>query len=300
MPLLYRTARSDELERAQALVIAGINDLTTRHGFGSIASVRPPLFQAFSLRDDPGGLWVAEEDGAMLGFAFSWVCGDLWFLAELFVAPGHQGRGIGNELLKRTLQQAQTAGVQNKALITFSFNTVSQGLYIRHGMSPRTPVNNLGVARDVLLDRLQGESLRAEPLDSSASHLEALRQIDARALGFPRDKHHKFLLADSAMKGVLLHEGRTLAGYAYIAATGHIGPLAVTQPDATGAAFRTALRLAADIGAPQVSAFVPGAADAALRVAIKSGMRIGFPMLLMSSRDFGDWRSYLPRNPGFM
>jgi ribosomal protein S18 acetylase RimI-like enzyme len=300
MPLLYRTARSDELERAQALVVTGINDLTTRHGFGPIANVRPPLFQAFSLRDDPGALWVAEENSDLLGFAFSWVCGDRWFLAELFVAPGHQGRGIGNELLQRTLQHAQKAGAANKALITFSFNTVSQGLYIRHGMFPRTPVYNLGVARDVLLGRLQGEQLRAEPLENSASHLEALTQIDARALGLSRDKHHKFLLADNAMKGALLFEGRTLAGYAYVASTGHIGPLAVMMPGAAGAAFRTALRLAANLGAPQVSAFVPGTAEAALSIAIESGMRIGFPMLLMSSHDFGDWRSYLPRNPGFM
>ena len=300
MPLVYRTARAEELEPAQALVISSINDLTTRHGLGPIASVRLPQFQAFSLRDDPDGLWVAEENGEMRGFAFSWVCGDLWFLAELFVSPGQQGSGIGNELLNLTLRHAQKAGAANKALITFTFNTVSQALYIRHGIFPRTPIYNLGVGRDVLLGRLQGEQLRAEPLESSPAHLETLAQIDARTLGFARDKHHRFLLADKAIKGALLYEGGGVVGYAYVAATGHIGPLAVTEPDAAGTAFRTALRLAADAGAPQVSAFVPGAAESPLKVAIQSGMRISFPMLLMSSGDFGDWRRYLPRNPGFM
>jgi hypothetical protein len=29
-------------------------------------------------------------------------------------------------------------------------------------------------------------------------------------------------------------------------------------------------------------------------------MRIALPMMLMSSRPFGDWTCYLPRNPGFM
>jgi hypothetical protein len=29
-------------------------------------------------------------------------------------------------------------------------------------------------------------------------------------------------------------------------------------------------------------------------------MRIVLPLVLMSSRDFGDWRLYLPRNPGFL
>jgi GNAT superfamily N-acetyltransferase len=55
----------------------------------------------------------------MLGFAFSWVCGGLWFLAELFVSPVHQGRGIGNELLTRTLDQARKVGATNKALIQY-------------------------------------------------------------------------------------------------------------------------------------------------------------------------------------
>jgi GNAT superfamily N-acetyltransferase len=36
-----------------------------------------------------------------------WVCGDLWFLAQLFVSPDHQGRSIGNELLKRTFEMGE-------------------------------------------------------------------------------------------------------------------------------------------------------------------------------------------------
>jgi ribosomal protein S18 acetylase RimI-like enzyme len=121
------------------------------------------------LKDDPDGLWVAEDAGEILGFAFSWVCGDLWFLAELFVSPGHQGRGIGNELLKRTLDHAQERGATNRALITFTFNMVSQGLYIRHGMFPRLPIYNFNVAREVLMGRLKGAQLRYARLEDKAS-----------------------------------------------------------------------------------------------------------------------------------
>jgi hypothetical protein len=81
---------------------------------------------------------------------------------------------------------------------------------------------------------------------------------------------------------------------------GHIGPVAVTRADAIAPALTTALAIAADIGAPQISAFVPGASEAALVAAVSAGMRITFPMVLMSSSDFGDWSRYLPRNPGFM
>ncbi len=301
MTLEYRTARADELATAQALVVSSINDLTTRHGFGAIATVRPPVFQAFSLQDDPDGLWVAEDNGEMRGFAFSWASGDLWFLAELFVVPGNQSRGIGNELLKRTLQHAERRRAASKALITFAFNTSSQGLYIRHGILPRTPIYNVSVSREILQSRLPGEeNMRAVPIDGSAGQLQVLAQADASALGTSRDKHHRFLLADQGMKGVLLYDGSDPVGYAYVAAGGHIGPMAVTRPGLLGHAFRTALRLALDIGAAQASAFIPGTASKALEAAIQAGMRIAFPMLLMSSREFGDWRRYLPRNPGFM
>jgi hypothetical protein len=91
MPLIYRPARAEDLAAADALAVASINDLTVRHGFGPMAATSPPSFQLFSLKDDPDGLWVAEAGGAILGFAWSWVCGDVWFLAQLFVDPGPAG-----------------------------------------------------------------------------------------------------------------------------------------------------------------------------------------------------------------
>jgi ribosomal protein S18 acetylase RimI-like enzyme len=300
MPVVYRPARAQELERAEELVVCSINDLTERHGFGPMAVLRPPHFQLFSLKDDPDGLWVAEDAGQTLGFAFSWVCGDLWFLAELFVSPGHQGRGIGNELLKRTLEHAQKTGATNKALITFTFNTVSQGLYIRHGLIPRLPIYNFKVTREILMGRLQGAQFRCVSLADTASHLQSLAQIDARALGVSREKHHRYLIDDSATRGVILYAGDDCIGYVYVSVDGHIGPLAVAQPNAIGTAFRTALSLAAENGSSQVSAFLPGTSGTTLSVAVEHGMRITFPMVLMSTRDFGDWTQYLPRNPGFM
>ena len=269
-------------------------------GFGPIAASRPPDFQSFSLKDDAGGLWVAEDADEILGFAWSWVCGDLWFLAQLFVSPGHQGRGIGNELLKRAFEHARKSGATNKALITFTFNTVSQGLYIRNGLFPRFPIYNFSIARDLLMGRLQGSQFRHIRLEETAPHLRSLAQIDARALGVSREKHHRYLINNSATIGFSLYAGGDCAGYVYISADGHIGPLAVAEDDALGAAFGTALNLAAQSGSSQVSAFLPGTSAPALRQAVEHGMRITLPMVLMSTGDFGDWTRYLPRNPGFM
>src|SRR5262249_5492059 len=51
MPLTYRPARIQEIEQAEELVVRSINDLTERHGFGPMASLRPPQFQLFSIND---------------------------------------------------------------------------------------------------------------------------------------------------------------------------------------------------------------------------------------------------------
>lgn len=299
MPLVFRPARAEELARAEVLVARSINDLTERHGFGPIATLRPPDFQLFSLKDDPDGLWVAEVGGEIVGFALSWVCGSLWFLAELFVSPGHQGRGIGNELLARTFEHAAKTGATTKSLITFTFNVVSQGLYIRHGLFPRLPIYLVSAARDTLTTSLSCERLRTTPIEPTASHLRTLAQFDVSVLGVSREKHHRYLQSDGTMKGVLLHDDDNFVGYAYVSTIGHVGPLAVSEAHRVDAAFRTALDLAAANGAGQVSAFLPGVSKA-LGIAIEHHMRIAFPMVLVSTRDFGDWTRYLPRNPGFM
>ena len=300
MPLVCRPAHAQDLDRADALVVASINDLTERHGFGAMATAHPPKFQLFSIKDDPDGFWVAEDADEILGFAWSWVCDDLWFLAQLFVPTAHQGRGIGNELLKQTLKHCWKAGATNKALITFTFNRVSQGLYIRHGLFPKMPIYFFDVARERLIAGLQYAPLRWVALLDTAEHLNGLAEIDARAIGVTREKHHQFLINDRANKGVMLHAGSECVGYAYISSDGHIGPLAVMRADTLSAAFITALKVAADGGSARVSALLLGTCDTALSLAIEYGMRITFPMLLMASPGFGDWTQYMPRNPGFM
>jgi hypothetical protein len=127
-----------------------------------------------------------------------------------------------------------------------------------------------------------------------------LARIDSQVLGVSREKHHKYLIDDDAMRGVAFFDGDNCAGYGHVSRGGHIGPLAAVEPKAMGTAFRTALAVAAEGGSSKVSAFLPGTSEATLDLAIEHGMRITFPMMLMSSHDFGDWRLYLPRDPGFM
>ena len=299
MSLVLRPASVEALACAEDLVVQSINDLTVRYGFGSVATSRPPDFQTFCLQDDPRGVWLAEDDGEIVGVSLSWVCGRLWFLAELFVAPGRQGQGVGNELLHRTMVHASQAGASEKSLITFAFNVVSQGLYVRHGLLPRVPIHLCSVQRESLVHQIQGPVLRTTPIRASAIDLEMLCQFDVSTLGVSREKHHGYLLGAPGMQGFFLEEKGERIGYAYIAETGHIGPLAVMHAPSMPGAFRAALAIAVEGDAKQVSAFIPGTSQA-LTIAAQLGMRFTLPMVLMSTHDFGDWTRYFPRNPGFM
>jgi len=153
---------------------------------------------------------------------------------------------------------------------------------------------------DVAAHRGSDGRLNVKQVGSSAADIEALGAIDLGALGLSREKHHRHLLSDPTMRGFLMSEGNSPIGYAYVASTGHVGPLAVARSDAMGPAFNTAVTLAGSSNSRQISAFLPGSCDPALSIAAERGMRITLPMVLVSNRDFGDWRCYLPRNPGFM
>jgi ribosomal protein S18 acetylase RimI-like enzyme len=300
MSLVYRPARPQDLATAEALVVASINDLTERHGFGRMAVASPPDFQLFSLKDDPDGLWIAEDGADIVGFAWSWVSGDIWFLAQLFVDPAQQSRGIGNELLKLTLEHARKSKAAHKMLITFTFNRVSQGLYMRHGLFPRTPIYFMSAARERVMAGLPESPLRSVAIDGTAAHMEKLAEIDTCAIGAARDKHHRYLLGEPGTSGVMFFAGDACVGYAYVGSKGNIGPLAVTQTNVLGDAFTSALKLASEKSSEKITAFVPGTCDRALGLTVNQGMHITFPMLLMASPGYDAWTQYLPRNPGFM
>lgn len=293
-----RPARESDLIAADSLIVHAINNLTERHGFGQFASPSSPSFQAFSLRDDPQGLWVSEDDGVLVGFAFAWVRDDLWVLAQLFVSPDYQEGGVGTELLARTLAHADANGCARRALITFSFNRVSQALYMRCGLLPTVPIYFFA-AESARVRTRPVNGLRGVRVDKHVD-LPKLAEIDRLAFGVTREKHHTYLLGDEATCGFGLFVDGESVGYAYVSKAGHVGPVAVLDDRLLGDAFETALGLAAQVGAPQVSAFLPSTARPAIVRAVEHRMRITLPMVAMANDDFGHWTRYLPRNPGFM
>ncbi len=300
MTIVHRRPRGDELQSTQDHIARCINDLCQRHGFGAPATARQAAFQLLSYAEDPSGFCVAMDGDELVGSSFAWSRDDFWFLAELFIAPGRQAGGVGREMLRRALAHADSAGAVRRALITFAFNTKSQGLYMRHGLYSRLPLSMMGVERRAIGAADSSSSLALDRMDEAGAPTEALAALDRSALGVSRANHHLFLLREPGMRAFLLREGAQNVGYAYVAATGHVGPLAVTRRELLGPALSAALTQAARGESDQVSAFIPGASEDALAVAAGHRMRILLPFVLVSDREFGDWRRYMPRNPGFM
>jgi GNAT superfamily N-acetyltransferase len=299
MSPLCRPARPDDLEPAMAVVAEAFNDVNRRHGTEDFLAALGTRFAAFSLNDDPAGLWVGEEKGEIVGFGFSWMVDRLWFLAELFVRPQWQSSGIGRALLRHTLAQAEASGAEVKALITFAFNRASIGLYMHEGLFPRIPLFKLACPRSKFSARLTAASLRMERIGED--DLAALEIIDRSALGLGRGKHHRFLAAGEESIGLIFFDAQERpAAYAYVSADGHVGAIAASSIAHMAEVTHRALAIAADRRADKVSIFLPGVADAELKAALEAGLRIQRSMVLMSSRPFGDWTRYAPSDPGFM
>ena len=174
MAIIYREARHEDLAPAMEVVNQSINDLMQQHRFEGHAASVTTEFLAFSLEDDPEGLWVAEDAGRVIGLGFSWICGRFWFLADLFVLPEYQGQSVGSELMQLTHNHARKHDADNRALITFAYNRASIGLYAKQGLFPREPLYTVGAPSAALLERINKE-LAWTGLDGSASQIEALK-----------------------------------------------------------------------------------------------------------------------------
>jgi len=105
-------------------------------------------------------LWVALEAGQVIGWlsyssfygrpAYNQTCE-----LSLYLAPKQRGRGMGSELLRRSIEHAPAIGVSTLLGFIFGHNQASLRLVEKHGFSrwgvlPRVAVLD-GVERDLII-----------------------------------------------------------------------------------------------------------------------------------------------------
>ena len=76
---------------------------------------------------------VAEDAGEVVGYAGLVATGHQADVQTLAVRAGHQGRGLGGELLRALLDEARRRGAGEVLLEVRAENAAAQQLYARHG-----------------------------------------------------------------------------------------------------------------------------------------------------------------------
>jgi GNAT superfamily N-acetyltransferase len=99
-------------------------------------------------RTDPGGAWLAEEDGQVVGAALALVREGLWGLSLLVVRPAAQSQGIGRALLARAL--AHGNGARGRVILASS-DARALRAYARAGLTFHPSAVAEGVPRDVAM-----------------------------------------------------------------------------------------------------------------------------------------------------
>src|SRR3954447_18302680 len=144
-------------------------------------------------RTDPGGAWVAEAGGAIIGMAIALVREGIWGLSLFAVARDHQSRGIGRELLEAAFGHGADA---RGHLILSSENPAAMRRYARLGLELRPCVAAAGIpdrmrpaAADGALHARGGRRRRRRGGRHPARRRDRARRARRRPRRRPRGRH---------------------------------------------------------------------------------------------------------------
>jgi GNAT superfamily N-acetyltransferase len=158
------------------------------------------------LATDPGGSWVAEDDGVIVGMSQSFVREGYWVLSQLGAVPGRQGRGFGRELLRLAHSHGDP---QSPGTIQCSRDPKAMALYTNLGFSLHPVVAAWGPVRPGAVDR-PGEVVRYEGEAVTDALLDVVTGIDRAVRGSGRRVDIAMMLSGGGNR-LLLHEDRAYA-----------------------------------------------------------------------------------------
>jgi GNAT superfamily N-acetyltransferase len=104
-----------------------------RHYTARIGRPPAPMDADYGAAVADGSMWIAEEDGRLLGFVVLVDADDHLLLENVAVDPLAQGRGVGRQLLALAEQEAIRRGHDRIALYTNEAMTENLDYYPRKG-----------------------------------------------------------------------------------------------------------------------------------------------------------------------
>jgi GNAT superfamily N-acetyltransferase len=151
------------------------------------------------LSTDPGGSWVADDDGTIVGMSQSTVREGYWLLSQLGTIPGRQGRGLGRELLRLALSYGDP---ESPGTIQCSRDPKAMALYSSFGFSLHPVVAAWGHLRPGTVTR-PPDVTRFEADEVTAAQLEIVTAIDRQVRGSARTIDIEMMLSEEGNRLLL-------------------------------------------------------------------------------------------------
>ena len=212
------------------------------------------------LATDPGGCFVAERSGRIIGVAQALVRERLWVLSLLAVDPSEQSGGAGRVLMERVLAYALSGG---SALIMSSNDPRALRLYARYGFELRPTFQAAGA-----VDRRALPAAAAGVVDDDQGDLEALAAISRDVRGAPHTAELAFALRRGGR--LLQLPGR---GFAVTAPDRGVWLLVAREEEAAETLLWSALACVADLPVAAVR-WLDVRQQWAIRIALRAGLSL--------------------------
>lgn len=248
---------------------------------GRLARLRTRIERARAT--DPGGAWVAREDGEVVGLALALRSDGVWVLSLLAVSPAAQSGGLGRGLLQRSLTHADGC---RGALIASSSDLrairvyAGAGFELRPAMAASGPVDRAAIPRG--LDAL----VRA----AGAEDAERTEAVDAAVRGGTRAAHVAQLLDVPDTRLYLAGRAGEERGYA-LGREGRVIAVAATDEEAAQALL---WRLLADARERAMAERITAGQDWAFEVLLRAGLAVAPDGPVFARGSLGPLRPFLP------
>lgn len=170
-----------------------------------------------ALVTDPGGCWVAEVDGELVGGAVSRVRELMWLLASFAVRPDQQGRGIGTQLMAAAMHHGRGC---LRGMLASSADPGAVRRYRLAGfdLHPQMLLSGVVERSEIpVVDRVR---------EGTAGDVDLLDSVDRQTRGAAHLSDHELLLDQFRL---VVTDHTTGSGYAYVDDDGAPALLAATN-----------------------------------------------------------------------
>lgn len=270
------------MEIADLAAVAGLTAAAFSRDISEIAAAERWQERIFyPLQTDPGGAFVAELDGRVVGAAEAMVRERLWYLSMFAVQPGVQGAGLGRMLLDNALAYG---GASNPGLIVSSNDPRALRLYAARGFSLHPTFGATGIVDRRALPRNDGgvrEDGRAE--------LESFAELTRSIRGAPYDGELRYALRRG---GRLLRLGDR--GFTVVGEEGRIWALVARDEEAASALLWNGLAL---LDGRATVRWITADQQWAIDVLIRAGLGLVANGALCVRGAPGSLRPFLPTAP---